>query len=78
MGRMKEIDEKNAKKSLSRTFGARIEKLLQLMNSFMNSVVICIQSNPEVSSLIVGGINCALSVSFSSEILSWSGLKYEG
>lgn len=63
MDKMQAIDRENAKANLSRSFGTRIEKTLQFMKHFMDSVAICIQCNPEISSLVVGGFNCVLSVS---------------
>lgn len=63
MNKMQAIDRENAKASLSRSFGARIEKTLQFMKRFMDSLAIFIQCNPEISSLVVGGFNCVLLVS---------------
>lgn len=41
----------------------RVQKVLQCVKLFLVSVAICIQQNPEISSLVVGGLNCILTVS---------------
>lgn len=60
---MQTMDAENAQGSVSRTFGARIQKTLNFIRAFLKSVEICIQHSLEVSSLVVGGFHCALSVS---------------
>ena len=42
----------------------KVQKVLQCVKQFLESVAICIQHHPEVSSLVVGGLNCILTVSF--------------
>ena len=42
----------------------KAQKVLRCMKQFLESVAICIQHHPEVSSLVVGGLNCILTVSF--------------
>ena len=41
----------------------KVQKVLQCVKKFLGSVAICIQHSPEISSLVVGGLNCALTVS---------------
>ena len=41
----------------------RVRKVLKCVSHFMGSIGIFIQSNPEISSLVVGGVNCILTVS---------------
>ena len=41
----------------------KVQKVLECVKLFLGSVVICIQQNPEISSLVVGGLNCVLTVS---------------
>ena len=41
----------------------KVQKVLQCVNQFLVSVAICIQHHPEISSLVVGGLNCILTVS---------------
>ena len=45
---------------------ARAEKVLQCVKYFMGSLGIFIQHSPEISSLVVGGVNCILTVGTSS------------
>ena len=52
--------EKNS--LISSSHISRVEKVLQCVKSFMGSLSICIQHNPEISSLVVGGVNCILTV----------------
>ena len=39
-----------------------MEKVLQCVKSFMGSLVVFIQHSPQISSLVVGGVNCILTV----------------
>lgn len=48
----------------SKLFSARVEKILRCVCKFVDSVAICIQHNPEIFSLVVGGLRCVLLVSF--------------
>ena len=41
----------------------KVQKVLQCLKQFLVSVAIGIQHHPEVSSLVVGGLNCILTVS---------------
>lgn len=41
----------------------RVKKVLQCMSQFLGSVTICIQHSPQISSLVVGGLHCILTVS---------------
>ena len=41
----------------------KVQKVLQCLNQFLGSIRICIQHSPEISSLVVGGLNCILTVS---------------
>ena len=40
----------------------KVQKVLQCVKQFLGSVAICIQHSPEISSLVVGGLNCILTV----------------
>jgi hypothetical protein len=62
------IDEAHSQASTWRSFDIRINKVLQLINKFLGSVAICIQHNPQISSLVVGGFHCVLSVSPKTKI----------
>ena len=42
----------------------KVQKVLECVKQFLGSVAICIRHHPEVSSLVVGGLNCILTVSF--------------
>ena len=41
----------------------RVRKVLQCVQRFLESIKICIQHHPEISSLVVGGLHCILTVS---------------
>ena len=47
---------------ISNSLTTRVEKVLQCVNKFMSSLAIFIQQHPDISSLVVGGINCVLTV----------------
>lgn len=53
----------NGKSLVSRSLTTRVEKVLQCVKGFMGSLAIFIQQSPEISSLVVGGVNCILTVS---------------
>lgn len=55
--------QNNDKSLVSSSTTARVEKVLQCVKHFMASVGIFIQQSPEISSLVVGGVNCVLTVS---------------
>lgn len=46
----------------------KVQKVLKCVKKFLVSVGICIQQSPEISSLVVGGLNCILTVSSTSSI----------
>ena len=46
-----------------------VEKLLQFFENFMGSLAIFFQQSPEISSLVVGGVNCILTVGSNNAIL---------
>lgn len=52
----------NAKSPISSSFKDRAEKVLQCIKHFMGSLGIFIQHNPDISSLVLGGVNCILTV----------------
>ena len=52
----------NGKSLISSSLTARVEKVLQCVKHFMGSLGIFIQHSPEISSLVVGGVNCILTV----------------
>lgn len=49
---------------ISTDLTARVAKVLQCVKHFMGSLSIFIQQSPQISSLIVGGINCILTVGY--------------
>ena len=54
--------QRNGKPLISSSLTGRVEKVLQCVKHFMSSLVIFIQQSPETSSLVVGGVNCILTV----------------
>ena len=52
----------DAKSPISSSCTTRVERVLQCIKSFMGSLSIFIQQSPEISSLVVGGVNCILTV----------------
>ena len=52
----------NDKSLISSSLTTRVEKVLQCVKGFMGSLGIFIQHSPEISSLVVGGVNCILTV----------------
>ena len=54
--------EGNGKSIIPSSLTTRVEKVLQCVKHFMGSLGIFIQHSPEISSLVVGGINCILTV----------------
>lgn len=68
MQKMQMMDVENAQRSVSRTLGGRVLKTLNFISMFLKSVEICIQHNPAISALVVGGFHCALSVSLCSNL----------
>ena len=61
----------NKKTLVSSSLMDRVEKVLQCVKHFMGSLGIFIQHSPEISSLVVGGVNCILTVGTSSTCLLW-------
>ena len=61
MERLQEM-QRNGKFLISNSLTNRVEKVLQCVKSFMGSLTVFIQHSPEISSLVVGGINCILTV----------------
>ena len=51
---------------ISSSVSDRVKKILESLRHFTGSVAICVQHSPEISSLIIGGVNCILMVSTSS------------
>ena len=52
----------NGKPVISGSLMSRVEKVLQCVKGFMGSLGIFIQQSPEISSLVVGAVNCILTV----------------
>ena len=52
----------DSKVHISSSISDRVKKVLQCLRHFMGSVAICIQHSPEISSLVIGGVNCILTV----------------
>ena len=52
----------NGNSLISSSLTTRVEKVLQCVKNFMGALGIFIQHSPEVSSLVVGGVNCILTV----------------
>lgn len=55
--------QSNKKPRIPSSFTTRVENVLQCVRCFMSSLAIFIQQSPEISSLVVGGVNCILTVS---------------
>ena len=56
-------------KPISSSLTTRVERVLQCIKNFMGSLKIFIQHSPEISSLVVGGVNCILMVGTSSLVV---------
>ena len=52
----------NGKLLISSPLMTRVENVLQCVKSFMGSLAIFIQHSPQISSLVIGGVNCILTV----------------
>lgn len=61
MDRLQEI-QRNGESPIPSSLTSRVEKVLQGVKFFMSSLGIFIQQNPDISSLVVGGVNCVLTV----------------
>lgn len=57
---------------ISSSVSDRVKKVLEGLRHFTGSVAICVQHSPEISSLVIGGVNCILVVrTSSSNCLNW-------
>lgn len=65
MGRLQQMQH-SKKPLISSVLTSRVEKVLQCVKHFIGSLAIFIQQSPEISSLVVGGVNCILTVSTNS------------
>ena len=54
--------ERNRKSPISSSLASRVKKVLHCVKNFMDSLKIFVQKSPEISSLVVGGVNCILTV----------------
>ena len=64
MERLGELQQRKPRTSSSHiTHMQRVQKVLHCLKRFLESTAICIQHHPEISSLVVGGLNCILMVS---------------
>ncbi|MCJ1348209.1 hypothetical protein MMC31_006440, partial [Peltigera leucophlebia] len=54
--KVKAFDQAHNRGSASRKCAEKVDKSLRILNQFLASIAIAVQSNPEVSSLIVGGL----------------------
>ena len=59
--RLDEMQHKS-KTPIPSSLATRAERVLQCIKYFMGSLSIFIQQSPEISSLVVGGVSCILSV----------------
>ena len=69
IGRLQEM-QCNSKSPISNSLMTRVERVLQCIKNFMGSLAIFIQQSPEISSLVVGGVSCILTVG--TDILYYS------
>lgn len=60
--KVKEYDQAYNRGSASRKCADKVDKSLKILNLFLASVAIAIQSNPDISSLIVGGLRLIVDV----------------
>lgn len=64
MEKLGDLQQSNSRNSSSHsTCTRKVQKVLQCMKQFLGSTAICIQHHPEITSLVVGGLNCILTVS---------------
>ena len=61
MERLREM-QGNGKSLISSSLTTRVGNVLQCVKSFMGSLAVFVQQHPELSSLVVGGVNCVLTV----------------
>ena len=60
--KVKAYDQAHNRGSTSRKCSEKVEKSLRILNQFLASIAIAIQSNPDISSLIVGGLKFIVDV----------------
>ena len=60
--KVKAYDQAHNRGSASRKCAEKVDKSLRILNQFLASIAIAIQSNPDLSSLIVGGLRCIVDV----------------
>ena len=53
----------------------KVQKVLQCVRLFLGSIATCIQQIPEISSLVVGGLNCILTVGYLLLISLFRGIR---
>ena len=63
LAKVKRFDEDHSRHSSSRRCFGPLTKFFQVLDQFMGGVAIAIQSNPEISSLVVGGVRFVIDVS---------------
>ena len=61
--------QRNNKSCIPNSLTTRVERVLQCIKHFMGSLSIFIQHSPEISSLVVGGANCILTVGITSKYM---------
>ena len=62
----------NSNSRISSSLTTRVERVLQCIKHFMGSLAIFIQQSPEISSLVVGGVNCILTVGTSVLLFTYT------
>ena len=61
---MEKLEELHQDNCCPSTRMQKVQKVLQCVKQFLGSITICIQHSPEVSSLVLGGLNCVLTVTY--------------
>ena len=64
MEKLRELQK--GKSRIPTTRMQRVQKVLQCVQRFLGSIAVCIQHSPQISSLVVGGLHCILTVSITS------------
>lgn len=59
---VRRFDDEHKKEARFRQCAGSISRVLHVMEQFMNGVAIGIQSNPEISSLVVGAVRIVIDV----------------
>lgn len=67
---LQKILESGRETSISSSTSVRVRKVLQCLRHFMESVAISTGHSPEISSFIIGGVNCILTVR--TRTLTWN------